>query len=77
MESQNNENYHTLKDLPGKFRFELWIQDQSVKHNIILEGLTKWRDDVQEEFGIEKKIKIGFIKQSNKGKNIKQNRHES
>jgi hypothetical protein len=65
IETQKGEVYHNLKELPGKFRFELWIRDLNVSH-VFVESLTKWRDDAQKEFGIEKKIKIYFTKSEKK-----------
>jgi hypothetical protein len=56
MESQQRD----LKDLPGIFRFELWIRDKSMQ-DIFQKALAIWRDRFRKEFGIEKKIKISFI----------------
>jgi hypothetical protein len=62
-ESQRNSEDCDPKDLPGIFRFELWIRDVSVKL-IVKEALVKWRESVYKVFGIEneRKFKISFRK---------------
>jgi hypothetical protein len=49
------------RDLPGTFRFELWIGDKRMQY-VFQKSLAKWIEDVRKELGIEKKIKICFNK---------------